>query len=528
MLSTLARPGIKADVTWSPVDPRWYRDLDAAMPSDAGMVVLPEKALSIAVVYRAVNVIAHAVASIPLVVNRILERDAKERARDHPAYDLLHDQPAPWLTSFRWRQLMVVQAILWGKHNSEIIPGPGGIGGLVPLNPNTTRLRDQLADGRLLYTTQEAFPDGRTGPERRILSDNMLHVRGFSIDGKEGIPLTKLARNAMGLALVAERHGSMFLKHGARLQGYLSSATTMDPEVRKAREAEWNSQYSGSGASGRTPLLTGGLEYKTIGANAKDSQWVEGRTFQVEELLRFIGVPGNLVGYADKTATHASAEQFFLSFVKHTVQPWTENIAAELNLSVIVGSPEFFASFILEGLLKGDIKTRYQAYKDGILSGWMNRNEARVREDMNRGPEELDEFWQPRNIGEAGEEPEGGAMAPRDRNQAHLRAIAARSAERLVQIEIDAIQGKPGQLGAASRFADDPEGWGDYLDRFYERHAALVSEDLRVPIDVARQYCGTQRERFANLATVGASATPQSVRSLLQITPGFEDYHAAQ
>ncbi len=348
MLALLAQPTLRSQVTWSPLDERWYRAIGAGGLSDAGIAVLPERALGIAVVYRAINVLAHAIASIPLVVYERLDNDGKERARDHAAFELLHDRPNAWQTSFRWRHLMMVQKILYGNHYSEIFPGRGGVGQLVPLSPVTTRIVDQLADGRLLYVTRNTTRAG-FGPERRLLQDEVLHVRGFSLDGKSGLPLPQLAKNAMGLALAAEKHGSMFLKKGARFAGVLTVKGRLDDETRKANEAAWQRSYGGTDATGGTPILSD-MEYKAISADNRNSQWIESRTFQVEELLRFIGVPGVLCGYADKTATYASAEQFFLSFVTHTVRPETEAIAAEITQSIVVGAPKYFADFVLEGL----------------------------------------------------------------------------------------------------------------------------------------------------------------------------------
>lgn len=175
MLSMLARPERGANVSWSPLDPRWYMDI-SGLRADSGQVILPEAALSVAVVYRAVNVLAHAVASVPLVVyERTGDRD-KERAPDHPAYNLLHDAPNRWMTSFRWRHLLMTQAVLWGSHYSQIIPGPGGIGQLVPLSPDTTRIVDQLNDGRLVYVTRDVNARG-FGEERRLIQDASMRPR---------------------------------------------------------------------------------------------------------------------------------------------------------------------------------------------------------------------------------------------------------------------------------------------------------------------------------------------------------------
>lgn len=525
MLASIARPKVQASVTWSPIDDRWYRAIGGAR-ADSGPVVVPESALSIAAVYRAVNVLAHSVASIPLVVYERIDGDGKQKAREHPGYDLLHDRPNAWMTSFRWRHLAMTQGVLWGNHYSQIMPGPGGIGGLVPLSPDTTRLVDQLRDGRLVYVTRDTSAQG-FGPERRLLQDEVFHLRGFSIDGKSGIPLTRAARNAMGLALTAERHGSMFLKKGARHAGFLYSETPMKDDVRKANAEEWQKQYGGEGGTGTTPVLSA-LKFQQVTANNRDSQWLEARTFQVEEILRFLGVPGVLCGYADKTATYASAEQFFLSFVTHTVRPWTENFSQELNASVVVDSPDYFADFILEGLLKGDIKTRYTAHQLAISSGWKNRNEVRVEEDYNKGPAELDEFIMPMNMMVAGEDPEEPTpraapkepdVPPRDEARAHLSVIARKTVERLVRKETAAIAGAGGKKGAAARFAGNPDGWKGWLASFYAEHAARVSDDLAVPITTAERYCADQRARFESLENATESAEAESIAALLRLTP---------
>ena len=369
--------------------------------SDSGRYVTPANALGVSTVYRAISVLAETIASIPLVVYRRTPDNGKEKARDHPAWPILHDRPAPWLTSNRWRHLLMTEAILHGNHFSEIMAGPMGIGALRPLSPAVTRPVEQLADGSMVYVTRDLGSRG-FGPERRLHSDMMLHVRGFSLDGRSGIPLAYFARNAIGIALEAEAHGSNFLRQGARLTGFLSSDGVLDEEVREENERAWNRNYGGSHASGRTPYLGGGIKYTPMGATHRESQWIEARNFEVDELLRFIGVPGVLCGHPDKTATYASAEQFFLSFVTHTVVPWATNIAAELNSTVILDPETYYADFLLDGLLRGDLKSRYGAHKSAIASGWKTRNEVRIEEDYNRGPPELDEFQAALNMGPAG------------------------------------------------------------------------------------------------------------------------------
>jgi phage portal protein BeeE len=42
-----------------------------------------------------------------------------------------------------------------------------------------------------------------------------------------------------------------------------------------------------------------------------------------------------------------------------------------------------YLKFVVDGLLRGDIKTRYEAYAIARNWGWMSRNDVREKEDMN-------------------------------------------------------------------------------------------------------------------------------------------------
>ncbi len=486
----------------------WLAGLDeVAVASDSGEAVVPETALRVAVIYRAINVLAHAIASVPLVTYERFTDGGKRAATKTSTYKLLHDKPNAWMTSFRYRHLLMVRAVVYGDSYTQLLPGPGGISQMIPLEPATTRVVDQLSNGKLLYVTRDLTKTGY-GPERRLIQDEVTHVRGFSMDGKRGVPLLDVARNAIGLALSAEKHGSMFLRNGARFAGILTTPGDMDDEVRSENEESWRRANGGALASGTVPMLTNGLRFESISPNNRDSQWLEARTFQVEELLRFLGVPGVLCGYADKTSTYASAEQFFLSFVKDTVRPWTENIAAELNFSVVLDPARYFAEFDLDGLLKGDITTRYTAHQKAILTGWKSRNEVRREENYDPGPPELDTFLEPVNMTDAGMQDGQAGQQPGSRPAAH-RALPRPSPEppepshvqfvvdaaaSVVRREVAAISGGSGRLGLAVRFAKDPLAWEREVQRFYEGHAKHVAAKMHISESAALLYSNEQAQ----------------------------------
>jgi phage portal protein BeeE len=122
------------------------------------------------------------------------------------------------------------------------------------------------------------------------------------------------------------------------------------------------------------------------------------RRFQIEEICRFFNVFPQMIGHTDKTATFASAEAFFLAHVVHTLTPWVENWEQALARDLFPDEDDLFAKFSLQGLLRGDNKTRAEFYASGIVNGWLTRNEARRLEDLNP-LDGLDQPLLPLNMG---------------------------------------------------------------------------------------------------------------------------------
>ena len=66
-------------------------------------------------VYSCVRILAEAVAGLPLHLYRYKEDGGKEKALDHPLYNLLHDEPNPEMSSFVFRETLMTHLLLWGQ-----------------------------------------------------------------------------------------------------------------------------------------------------------------------------------------------------------------------------------------------------------------------------------------------------------------------------------------------------------------------------------------------------------------------------
>ena len=85
--------------------------------ADSGERVDEKSAMQIATVYACVRLLAETVAGLPLHLYRYTDKEGKEKemAKDHPLYKILYRQPNPEMTSFSFRETMLVQLLLWGK-----------------------------------------------------------------------------------------------------------------------------------------------------------------------------------------------------------------------------------------------------------------------------------------------------------------------------------------------------------------------------------------------------------------------------
>ena len=100
-------------------------------------------------------------------------------------------------------------------------------------------------------------------------------------------------------------------------------------------------------------------------------------------------VPPHLVASLDK-ATFSNIEHQSISFVVHTIRPWLVRIEQSINKALFneAERKEYFVSFIVEGLLRGDYNSRMQGYATGIQNGFMSPNDVRSLENMNPISEE--------------------------------------------------------------------------------------------------------------------------------------------
>lgn len=347
------------------------------MTAAAGVTVNIDTALGVPAVWSAVNFLSGTLAGLPLHVYRKTE-DGRERLSG-PLESILHDTANDSMSSFEWRKYMYDQIFTGGRCITYIErSGNGAIRNLWPLDPNYTRV-EHRTDGRkqvrvYLYKGQ-TYQAGEVLDIPFMLKPNGLDVRG---------PIST-CRDAIGMAIAASRYGAKAFQSGGIPPVVLQGPFQSGAAASRASEDVANTTAKLAREGRPVMALPMGHEMKQIGFNPEQMQLIELQRFSIEQIARVYSLPP--VFLQDLThGTFSNTEQQDLHFVKHTLKRWIEQTEHELNLKLFPRGDNRYCEFNVDGLLRGDFKTRMEGHATAIQNGIETPNEARTIE--NRPPKE--------------------------------------------------------------------------------------------------------------------------------------------
>lgn len=289
----------------------------------------------------------------------------QEDAPEHPLYYLVHDSPNRRMTACEWRFDMVTAMILWGHAYAQIVTdGRAIVKEIWPLHPTRVHIKDPAADA-LTYVYRR--PDGS---EREFAEDEIFHVP-YLIEGKS---LFEHAKEVLGLSLSADQFAARYFAAGGTQPHALKTEQQVGPEKKKEIQASWHEAQR----NGRIPFLDCGTDVKDLGSKPAEIQLIESRRFAIEEIGRILGVPPHLLGALDR-ATNNNIEHQGIDFVTHGVSPLATRIEKRMNIH-LMGPREgrlFFCEHNLDGLQRGDYKSRAEGVARLVTVGVIKPNEAR-------------------------------------------------------------------------------------------------------------------------------------------------------
>jgi len=461
----------------------------------SGVNVTEIDSLRATAVLASIRLIGGTIASLPLPVYTQLEPRGKQRAPRRQEYRLLHDRPNPEISSFQWRQTGMAHQLLYGDWFSEIERDRGRPKALWPVPPWRVSIR-QGRRGYIFYDID--LPDGGTA---EVPAHNMLHVKNLSVNGLRGISCIRAGAEAIGLSLAAEEFGARFFGQGANMGGIAEHPGKLSDTAYNRLQKDLSEKYEGLGRSHRVMLLEEGMKYQRVGIPPNEAQFLESRKFQVAEIGRLFGISQlHKIGDLDR-ATFSNIEQQNIEFVVDTIRPLLVNIEQEVNYKLF-NDNNYFAEFVVDGLLRGDQESRYRAYATARQWGWMSANDVLELENRNPLGPDGDIYLIPANMIPADQarmepqetvpqgEGEGRSVAvadeQRSRQAALARARTAKGYERLFREAAQkvctreknnvtkALEKHLGERGLTS--------FDEWLEDFYREFRPFVEQTMRSAI----------------------------------------------
>jgi len=364
----------RRDIQTGPVEKPGERFMNAvgAMKTDSSVEVSEKSALTITAVWRAVNIISGAIASLPLHVYK-KERGSRKESAEHAVASVLQD-PSPLMTSYNFRESMNAVLLMYGNAYAVIKREGGRPVELIPVHPSQVEI--------VTLAGQHHYNIRYDNQHHSLSADEVVHIPGLSFDGVKGYSPVQVMRESMGLGMAAQKFGARFFGSGANMDGVMEIPGELSDKAYDRLRESWDATYHSLENSHKTAILEGGAKYQRIGIPPDQAQFLQTRQFQVAEVARMFGVQPHLLMDLER-ATHNNIEHQGMEFVTFTLMPWIKRWESEINRKLFRTKErkEYYAEFNISGLLRGDSKARSDYYRAMFSIGAMSPNEIRELEN---------------------------------------------------------------------------------------------------------------------------------------------------
>ena len=357
-------------------------------PRGRSRPLTPEAALNISAFYRAVDIRSDAIGKLPVMVKNM---GSKEEVRDHYLGPVLWLRPNEAMTPFTFKKLVEYRRLVLGNAYVWIYRDRHGrCVEQIPLPPGHCIHYREPGTGRRWYVVRNPS----TGELYKVWPADMLHYKGFSLDGLEGVSLLTYASRTLSTAAARDQYEAAVYQNGGHPAGVLSTDTDLShkPEIRQPDgtclsykdviRREWDRIHAGPGNAFRVAVLDNSLKFQALSMSNAEAQFVENKGVTVEDIARFTGVPLNLL-FTGKQS-YQSNEANTLDFVKNTLQPAVTAYEEEDSFKLLTPSERRQGLWLPRNMmaeLRGDSESRGKWYKTMRDLGAYSVNDILRKED---------------------------------------------------------------------------------------------------------------------------------------------------
>lgn len=330
----------------------------------------PDAALQISAVFACVEILAQTISTLPLYVYRD-KRGVRVPDKMSRLWLLLHESPNRWMTPSEFLSAMVVNRMLRGNAYALIERDSAGEPiALVPLSPD--QMEVSVVEGGEVYVYYQ------DGDITALAPENVIHWKGLG-NGFLGLSKLDFMRATTNEAIRAQDNANSLYGKGSKPTGVLQTDSKLSAEQVTALMTRFQTSMTSSG--GGLIIADRGLKYSQMSLSPADAQLLETRRFTIEEICRWFGVPGVLVGTTGQTTWGSGIEQIVSGFHKFTIGPLCKQLEQVLERRLKNYEP-ITIEFKMDGLLRTDPASRAAFYSTMSQNGAMTRNEIRRLENL--------------------------------------------------------------------------------------------------------------------------------------------------
>jgi HK97 family phage portal protein len=397
-----------------PSDDFWWTHLSGSR------IINEERLLSIPAAYDAINAVLNPLKTLPLIFFEKISDKEKKRIDNNDIAKSLQ-QPNNMQNSVEFLDFVGRNLLIYHNAFAEILSdNRGNILGYIPFHPDIVSIEKRPTG--FVYKISDGFNI------RFITPDRMWHLKAgpFTRDGLMGRGPIVTQTKTLNATLDVIDFGARYFQNNTQLGGVLEIAGELSPEGQRELAKSWQRAHSGANIH-KTAVLEQGSKYTPTTVENNKAQFIETRKADDIEIARIWNVPPHRIkSLAD--ATYSNIEQQSIEYIVHSLQPWFRLVETSIKSNLIGMDNNIFAEFNILGLLRGDIKARFEAYSKARNWGWMSVNDIRKLERMNP-IEDGDIYLQPLNMQEAGAQdrtetpPDNQQTAETDEKDTKLKLI---------------------------------------------------------------------------------------------------------
>lgn len=363
--------------------------LDLGAPGEVN--VRGKKALKVDIVYACIKILSESVSKLPLKIYQEDENGIQKTAK-HSLKNLLRLRPNPLMSaSDFWKCVESQRAFGNAYVFIDFHPKTGEVIGLWPIDHSkvTVWIDDvgllSNVGGFVNRQTRLWYEVNVNGERRKLMPTELLHFKGsVTLDGIVGLNPIEYLRSTIENAASAGKFINNFYKQGLQVKGLIQYVGDLNDNAKRTFREQFESMSSGLKNSHRISLMPIGYQFVPISLTMADAQFLENTQLTIRQVAAAFGVKMHQINELER-ATFNNVEQMQMQFYQDTLQPILTGYEQELTWKLFTNrelEAGFYSKFNVDSILRGDIKTRYEAHRTGVQGGFITPNEARAKEDL--------------------------------------------------------------------------------------------------------------------------------------------------